>query len=163
MLPFLIVIGAELVLRSGDDTRTVGMENFFVSYRKTSLRSGEFIERILIPKARPGYLFKAYNVSKRLEDDISSTCGAFHIDIEDGIIRDAGIAFGGMAEIPKRANHCEKALHGQLWDQAAIDRAMQALEHDFAPISDFRASASYRMQASKNMLQRLFLEMTDRG
>lgn len=158
MLPFLIVIGAELVLRSGDGTRPLGIENFFVSHRKTSLRSGEFIERILIPKARPGYLFKCYKVSKRLDDDTSSTCGAFYIAIEEGIVRDVRIAFGGMDEIPKRAKHCEDVLRGQTWNQATINRAMQVLECDFTPISDFRASAGYRMQASENMLQRLFLE-----
>jgi xanthine dehydrogenase small subunit len=78
--------------------------------------------------------------------------------LEDGIIGDASIAFGGMAEITKRAEHCEAALNGQPWNQLTISAAMQALEDDFTPISDFRASAEYRMQVSRNMLQRLFLQ-----
>lgn len=158
MLPFLIVTGAELLLRSGEETRTEGVESYIVGYRKTSLRPGEFIERIVIPRARPGYFLKAYKVTKRLEDDISSTCVAFHIKIEDGVIRNADIAFGGMADTPKRANHCEAALAGQPWNQATLDAAIRALDNDFTPISDFRASASYRMQASKNLLLRLFSE-----
>jgi xanthine dehydrogenase small subunit len=158
MLPFLIVIDAELVMRRGSESRVAVVEDFFVSHRKTILRPGEFIERIIIPKARPGYLFRAYKISKRLGEDISSTCGAFYIDIRDGIIRDANVAFGGMAEITKRAKHCEDALRDQPWTQATVDRAMQELERDFRPISDFRASSGYRMQASKNLLQRLFLE-----
>ena len=161
MLPFLIVVGAALVLRSGNQTRIEGVGSFLVGYRKTSLRPGEFIERVIIPKAKPGYLLQAYKVSKRLDDDISSSCAAFHVRIEDGVIRDAGIAYGGMADIAKRASHCEGALVGQAWNQATIDEAMRALEDDFTPISDFRASANYRMQASKNLLQRLFLECND--
>ena len=38
---------------------------------------------------------------------------------------------------------------------------MAALEQDFAPISDWRASATYRMLAARNLLRRLFIETTD--
>ena len=36
---------------------------------------------------------------------------------------------------------------------------MAALADDFQPISDFRASADYRLRVSQNMLQRLYLEL----
>jgi xanthine dehydrogenase small subunit len=163
MLPFLVVVGANLVLRDGDAVRTVAVEDFFVGYKNTVQCPEEFIERIVVPKARPGYLFRIYKVSKRLRDDVSATCGAFHIKIENGMVRDASVAFGGMAEIPKRANRCEEALREQPWTQGTIDTAMAALGQDFTPISDFRASAGYRMQASKNLLQRLFLESNSRA
>jgi len=68
------------------------------------------------------------------------------------------IAFGGMAEIPKRATHCEQALINQVWDKATIKLAMTALANDFSPISDFRASADYRLKVSQNLLPRFFLE-----
>jgi xanthine dehydrogenase small subunit len=75
----------------------------------------------------------------------------------DGKVAAAVIAFGGMAEIPKRAGQCELALVGQTWQQSTIDAAMTALEQDFRPIDDFRASADYRMQVARNLLQRVFL------
>lgn len=158
MLPFLIVIGADLVLRRGVEARTIAVEDFFVSYKKTALQPGEFIEHIVLPKARRGYLFRAYKISKRLGEDISVTCGAFHMKIEEGIVRDVKIAFGGMAGIPQRAKRSEAALRNQPWTQDTVDTAMTRLEDDFTPISDFRASADYRMHAAKNLLQRLFLE-----
>ncbi len=158
MLPFLIVVGADLVLRKGDVTRTIAVEDFFVSYKKTALQAEEFIEHIVIPKASKGYLFRAYKISKRLGEDVSVACGAFYIKVEEGIVRDVRIAFGGMAEIPQRAKQSEAALRNQPWTQATADTAMKRLEDDFTPISDFRASADYRMQAAKNLLQRLLLE-----
>jgi xanthine dehydrogenase small subunit len=44
------------------------------------------------------------------------------------------------------------------WDETAIAAAQAAIERDFAPISDMRASAAYRLAALKNLLQRFYLE-----
>ncbi len=159
MPPVLLGLGASLVLRCGEQRRTVLLEDFFVSYRVTALQPSEFIERILIPKARPGHEFRAYKISKRLSDDTSSTCGAFHLHIEKGIVGHASIAFSGLSETPRRAFHCEQALLHQPWNETTIESAMQALEQDFHPISDFRASSAYRMRVSKNLVKRLYLDI----
>ena len=96
-----------------------------------------------------------------MEDDISAVCAAFNLRIETGQVKTAVIAFGGMAEIPRRATHCEQALVDQPWQQQTITSAMAALEQDFNPIDDFRASALYRIQVARNLLQRLFLAHTE--
>jgi len=159
MPPVLIALGAELVLRKGDERRTISIEDYFIKYKVTALQTSEFIERIIIPRPDALADFKAYKISKRLEDDISATCGVFSIKIDQGTVSAIKIAFGGMAEIPKRAKHCEQALLNQPWNSQSIERAMVEFEKDFAPISDFRASADYRLDVSKNMLRRLYLEL----
>ena len=63
-----------------------------------------------------------------------------------------------MAEIPKRARHCEQALINQAWSEQTLELAIDEMAKDFKPISDFRASAEYRLSVSQNMLRRLFLE-----
>lgn len=158
MPPVLIALGAQLVLRSAAGSRTIPVEEYYVSYKVTTQRSGEFIESIIVPRAPRGYTFRAYKISKRLEDDISAVLGVFHIKIEEGTVADVSIAFGGMAEIPRRASACEQSLLNQPWNQATIDSAMNALDTDYTPITDFRASADYRSQITRNLLQRLFLE-----
>lgn len=158
MPPVLIALGASLVLRKGESTRKVAVEDYFVKYKVTVLETSEFIEKIIIPRPDSDYQFKAYKISKRLEDDISATCGAFNIRVNDGFVTDIAIAFGGMAEIPKRASHCEQALLNQPWTEQTLERAMDEMTKDFTPISDFRASAEYRLSVSQNMLRRLFLE-----
>ena len=160
MPPVLIALGARLVLRCGDDTREIPVQDYFVSYKVTAQRPSEFIERIIVPRPVPGYEFRVYKISKRLEDDISSTCGAFSLKVEAGVVTDACIAFGGMAEIPCRASHCEQALIGQPWQEQTVTAAMLALGKDFQPISDFRASAQYRLSVSQNLIRRLYLELT---
>ena len=161
MPPVLIAMGAELVLRKGNTTRVVAVEDYFVKYKVTVLQTSEFIEKIIIPRPQQNTQFKAYKISKRLEDDISATCGAFNIQIKNGHVVDIAIAFGGMAEIPKRAIHCEQALINQVWSEQTLELAIDEMAKDFTPISDFRASAEYRLLVSQNMLRRLFLEIQD--
>jgi len=73
-------------------------------------------------------------------------------------VTSARIAFGGMAGTPKRAAHVEAALVGQLWNEETVKAAQNALEQDFQPLTDWRATAAYRMLAAKNLLMRFFLE-----
>ena len=158
MPPVLIALGAELVLRKGKETRVVTVEDYFVKYKVTVLQPSEFIEKIIIPRPGLDTQFKVYKISKRLEDDISATCGAFNLRLHNGIVTNIVIAFGGMAEIPKRANYCEQALLNQVWNSQTIEQAIEQMAEDFTPISDFRASSEYRLSVSQNMLRRLFLE-----
>ncbi|MBY4678409.1 xanthine dehydrogenase small subunit [Marinobacterium arenosum] len=156
--PALIALKAQVVLRKGDQRRTMPLEDFFVDYKVTQLQPSEFIEKVIVPRAGAVDRFRAYKISKRLDDDISAVLAALSITVDDGVVTDACIAFGGMAAIPKRARHCEQTLLGSHWNQATIAKAMAALEQDFAPISDFRASKDYRMLTARNMLQRYFVE-----
>ncbi len=77
--------------------------------------------------------------------------------VKDGLISNVRIAYGGMAATPKRAPAAEAALEGRQWSVAAFDAAKAALAKDFAPMSDLRASAEYRMQAAAALLKRFFL------
>jgi xanthine dehydrogenase small subunit len=70
----------------------------------------------------------------------------------------ARIAFGGMAGIPKRAASVEAALVGRDWTLATIEAALPAFARDFTPMTDMRASASYRLETAQNMLVRHFHE-----
>ncbi len=63
-----------------------------------------------------------------------------------------------MAATPKRATACEQALLTRDWSEASVQAAMAALERDYTPIGDMRASADYRRKISRNLLYRFFLE-----
>ena len=49
-------------------------------------------------------------------------------------------------------------MRGQPWTAATVQAAMAALDADFQPLSDLRASAGYRRRAARHLLQRLWLE-----
>ncbi|MFY9962119.1 xanthine dehydrogenase small subunit [Pseudomonas sp.] len=157
--PLLIALDAQIVLRRGESTRTLALEDYFIDYRITARQESEFIEKIIVPRARSAWTFRAYKVSKRLDDDISAVCAAFNLRIENGVVEAARIAFGGMAAIPKRAHACEATLVGKAWNQASIERACLALAEDFTPLSDFRASKEYRLLSAQNLLRKYFIEL----
>jgi xanthine dehydrogenase small subunit len=87
--------------------------------------------------------------------------GAFAIRLEDGAVASARIAYGGMAATPKRARAVEERLTGNPWTEATVRAAMTDLPRDFQPLTDWRASAEYRMRVAQNLLLRMFIEATD--
>ncbi|PTS86361.1 xanthine dehydrogenase small subunit [Pseudomonas sp. HMWF032] len=157
--PLLIALGAQIVLRKGNSSRTLPLEDYFLDYKVTARQEAEFIEKIIVPRHQASQAFRAYKVSKRLDDDISAVCAAFNLVVEDGVVQSARIAFGGMAAIPKRAAACEAALQGSAWYPGVIERACAALAEDFTPLSDFRASKEYRLLTAQNLLRKFFLEL----
>ena len=186
--PLLLALGATLSLQRGEAVREVPIERYFTGYRETVLAAGEFLRSIRIPLPGPEDVFAVHKVSKRMEDDISSVCGAFLIRLDgepsraeaQSMPRDpsssasanagqpapvrpplmlsARIAFGGMAATPKRAPAVEAALAGGPFSRRTIERAAAAFAEDFTPMSDARASAGYRLQIARNLLLRVFLE-----
>ena len=63
-----------------------------------------------------------------------------------------------MAATPKRAAGAEAALVGQPWSAEVFDAAAKSLAQDFSPLSDWRASAEYRLLVAGNLLRRFHLE-----
>ena len=161
-IPALIALDAHLTLRKGQTTRELALQDFYLAYQSTDLQPGEFVEKILLPKKQANQRVGAYKLSKRFDQDISAVCAVFSIVLSDDgqTIENARVAFGGMAAIPKRASHCEAALTGAAWQAHTIDAAIQALQLDFQPISDMRASAEYRIATAGNLLRRFFLNET---
>ena len=157
--PLLIALGARLVLRQGQRQRELALEDYFIDYRVTAREEGEFIEKVIVPLSSPNQVFKAYKVSKRLDDDISAVCAAISLQIRDGRVEEARVAFGGMAATPKRARACERALQGQPLGSATLEAACAALAEDFSPLSDFRASQAYRQLTAQNLLRKYFIEL----
>jgi xanthine dehydrogenase small subunit len=157
-LPLLLSLNAQVVLQDLKKTKILFIDNFFIGYRKTKLKKGQFIRSIRIPLFENN-IFKAYKVSKRFDDDISSVCAAFNLEIVKNKVQSAKIAYGGMAAIPKRAICCEKTLSNSLVTEEIIHKAKKALEKDFTPISDMRASGLYRMEVAKNLLEKCCVEI----
>jgi xanthine dehydrogenase small subunit len=161
--PALIALGAEIVLRKGDRQRVIALQDYFLAYQKQDREPGEFVEAVRVPLPPAGALFRVHKVSKRRDEDISAVCAAHYVEVEDGRVAAVRLAYGGMAATPKRATATEQSLLGQVWGEPAIRMAQDAMAEDFAPISDMRASAAYRMTVATNLLWRSFLEMGGAG
>ena len=158
--PVLIALGAQIVLRRGSLQRAMPLQDFYLDYMKNLLQPGEFVEALRLPLPAAGDTLRVYKLSKRYDCDISGLAAGLWLS-RDGHrdqVADARFAFGGLAAIVKRAAAAEAAVRGQPWTAATVQRAMAAIDLDFEPLSDLRASASYRRRAARNLLQRLWLE-----
>ena len=159
--PPLIALGASLTLRKGTLRRTIALEDFFIAYGKQDRQPGEFVEAVHIPVPPTGEHFAVYKVTKRRDEDITATLGAFRLALAaDGTVAGIRIAYGGMAATPKRAFAVEKALLGQPWNEKTVETAMEKYAEDYSPLSDMRATADYRALAARNLLMRFYLETT---
>ena len=157
-MPLLIALRAQVVLASMRGERTLALEDLYTGYRQTALAPDELLVRIVVPRPAPEGLLRAYKVSKRWDDDISAVCLALHLDIADGVVRRASIGAGGVAATPARARQTEALLTGQPWTEALAQRAGEALQAEFTPISDMRASGAYRRTVLAGLMRRYWLE-----
>jgi xanthine dehydrogenase small subunit len=160
--PVLLALDAALVLQCGQVQRRLPLAAFYLDYMKNALQPGEFLRAIALPlpqAADAPLRLRAYKLSKRYDCDISAvSCGlALRLDAQ-GHVSHVRLAFGGMAAVVKRAAQAEAALLGQPWNEAAVRAAMQALNTDFQPLTDLRASSAHRQRVARNLLWRFWLE-----
>ncbi len=157
-MPLLIALRAQVVLASVRGERTLALEDLYTGYRQNVMAPDELLARIVVPRPGVTEVLRAYKISKRFDDDISAVCLVINLDIEADVVRRASIGAGGVAATPVRARQTEAALTGQPWNADTIARAAQALQGEFHPISDMRASGAYRRTVLASLLQRFWLE-----
>lgn len=161
--PLLIALNARVKLISQRGCREIAVDEFFTGYRQTAMQRNEVIQSVLIPRRKACESVFFYKLSKRYEDDISAVFLALKLTLDGDTIVAARSGFGGMAATPARATALEQALIGQAFTVDALSSAAEHLNTDFSPLSDARASASYRLQAAKNLVVRCAHEHHSKG
>ena len=153
--PALLALDASLVLSSKSGDRTVKLSDYFTGYRTTLKQPGELIRAITIP--RPLAPVTAFHkIAKRRFDDISSVAVGYALDVVDGTVAEARIGLGGVAATPLRATATEQALVGKPWSEQTVREAAAVMAGEGTPMSDHRASASYRSAMLGQSLLRLW-------
>ena len=158
--PVLLALDARVVLRHDAQERTLPLDDFYLGYMRNRREPGELVWRLEVPLPGPATRLRAYKLGKRWDCDISAlACGlALTLD-DDGVVQQARLAFGGMAATVARARQAEAALAGRRWDdEAALNDACDALAQDYAPLTDLRGSAGYRVRSARALLRRFWLE-----
>jgi xanthine dehydrogenase small subunit len=146
------------VLASPRGEREMPVEDFYTGYRKNVLAPDEVVAWVDVPKPAAGGFMRVYKVSKRFDDDISAVCLAIDLHVEDGKVKAISIGAGGVAATPARAKDTQALVLGKGWSQATAIHAGEALQKEFQPLSDMRASAAYRSEILAALMQRFWLE-----
>ena len=151
-MPCLMALGASLVLRRGDKTRKVLLENFYTGMKKNVLEAGEFIEAVELPKPVSGQVFRAHKVSKRFEQDISATCAAISYTLKGGKLSGVKLAYNGLAPSPCRAPKLEAVLEGKAPSAVKAADLDAAITASFTARDGLRATWAYRALVARNLV-----------
>lgn len=158
--PMLLCWDARVEICCAEGTvRELELSDFFLDYRQTALAPNEYIRALRMPLTSLQRPHRFAKLSKRFEDDISSVMMAVSIAWDGHVVREARIAYGGMAAIPVRASSAEQNLLGQSLNATTIDNACSEIGRLFTPLSDVRASADYRTAMAINLLRRALQEL----
>ena len=156
--PALLALDASLVLASAGGMREVPLADYFTGYRQSVRRPDELIKAIRIPlPLAPVTAF--HKIAKRRFDDISSVAVAYALALDDdGRVASVRIGLGGVAATPLRATAAEAALRGRPWTRETAAAAADELAAAGTPMSDHRASESYRVAMLRNSLLKFHAE-----
>ncbi len=158
LAPVLLSLGATVVLQGPDGERELPLDGFFTGYRQTLRAANEVLTQVRIPHPGPGTEAMSFKVSKRRELDIAIVSAGFSVTLsKDGRVREARLAYGGVAATPLRAKATEQALLGRPWHLNTVRELRPVLEAEFSPIDDVRGSAAFRRDLVGNLLEKFVM------
>ena len=154
-VPPLMILDAEVELRSTSGARTLPLQEFILGNRRTALASGEMVTAIRIPKASATGASSFEKLGARRYLVISIAMAAARISVgQGGLIEAAAISVGSCSAVAKRLTQLEASLLG-LRPGPAVEAAVSAADlGDLSPIDDVRGTAEYRREAAREIVRR---------
>jgi len=147
----LMALNAVFEVFGPEGEREIPIQEFFVFVRKTSLKPGEIVKGVRVPRTAGHGVFT--KLARRKEVDLSMVCMTL-LKAEDGW----RLSFGAVAPTPVRLPKTEALLN----QGAALEAVLSSAVSEVKPIDDVRASAEYRLDMVKVMLSR-GLEQIEKG
>lgn len=154
----MLLLDAKIIAVNGKD-REINAEKFFVDLFTTSLKPGEILASIVIPKLDAGA--SAVYLKHRHPASAFAVVGvAAMIRVKDGKCADVRIAVGGVTAVAVRAKSAERALAGQAPTAANIEKAAAAVADALKdPIGDSYASGEFRVHLASVMTKRALMQV----
>lgn len=149
----LLAMEAKLKLNGCTGERIVPIDSFFLHVKKTCLQCNELLREIQIPISPPKTGASFIKVGRRMGHELSIVNVAITLTIDGDVCRNVRIALGSVAPTPIRAKRAESFLSGKALKDEAIGEAARIASEDTHPISDVRASADYRRELSRVLVQ----------
>lgn len=159
-LPYLLMANARVRVFGNDGYREIPMTELYTGYKKLALHPGEFITHVIIPKPHAQEKIKLYKISARRDLDISCVNMACSIRLEQDRIVDFRLVYGGVGPVVLRMYAVEQYLKQSNLSQLDIQKLVEMVKENIAPISDVRGSDKFRIRSAQNLLRKFFIEIT---
>jgi carbon-monoxide dehydrogenase medium subunit len=149
----LLALEGEIVLQSGEDTRTVPAADYFIAYMFTDRREDELITGVTVPTGafpadRTGMSFDELKPTSQTWPTVS-TATAVRVDdpaAADPVVEEARVALANAADIPVRVEAAEAAVEGTTLDDAALEAAGEAAIDAADPEAEMHADREFKLE-----------------
>ncbi|MCL5957871.1 MAG: FAD binding domain-containing protein [Chloroflexi bacterium] len=164
MAPPLLVLDAKIKIADPQGEREIALQDFFLGPGKTVLAPNEMLTEIVVPPA-PSHAGAAYlRFSRRQAMDLAIVGVAVAISLtENGSCARARVALGAVAPTPIRVARAEEIVIGQLPTQELVYEVGCIAAEESRPITDARASASYRSALVAVLVRRALEKALERA
>ncbi len=163
-VPGMIAAAATVTIAGPKGTRDAKVEDIITAPGKTSLKTGEFVVSINLPKRakRSGDAYLRF--IPRTEMDIAVVGAAVNLTIDaKGVCTDARVSLGAVAPRPLLVKAAAKALIGTKVDDAALDALAAAASAACDPIDDKRGTIEFRTKVAGVLARRAALIALERA
>ncbi|HEX3536607.1 MAG TPA: xanthine dehydrogenase family protein subunit M [Stellaceae bacterium] len=146
-------LDAEVVIVSRRGRRKVRPSEYFVAALTTRLEPDELLTEVRLPLLGDGWRPGFAEFSRRAGDFALAMCAAF-LRFEDGRILEARIGVGGATDRPSRIAAAEAVLTGAEGGPDIFREAGNIAAQTIDPLEDIHASAEYRRDLVRVMVER---------
>ncbi len=154
-VPPLLALDAEVQLVSQTGARQLPLADFIVGNRKTLCQPGEILSQVLVPHSIENASSAFLKLGARDYLVISIVMVAVVLQKDRlGQITDARVSVGSCSAVAKRLPLLEHLLIGALAGPFLGRLVSDEHVEDLSPISDVRASDSYRRYAAQMLVHR---------
>jgi len=154
-VPALLVLDAEVELRSVAGTRRLALGDFVLGNRKTARAADELVTAVRVPKRAVAGTSAFVKLGARRYLVISIAMAAVRIEIgADGRIAEAAIAVGSCSAVAARLAGAEAVLAGAFPGPHLAEVLAGAEFTEISPIDDVRATTEYRREAAREIVLR---------
>jgi carbon-monoxide dehydrogenase medium subunit len=159
MAPPLMVLTARVSMEGPGGKRELPLEAIFAGPGKTTLKPGEVMASFRVPKMPPLSAATYLKLGRREGMDLALVGVAVFLKLDEkGETTEARVALASVAPIPIRARKAEEELLSGPMTGDRVRRAALAAVSDSCPLSDMRASASYRKEMTRVLASRAIEE-----
>jgi 4-hydroxybenzoyl-CoA reductase subunit beta len=155
--PALMVLDAEVLLRSPSDSRRLSINDFYTTdgIHNTVKRPLEILTAVRVPRV-PGRRSAFEKLRRRGAIDFPLLNVAARVDIVDGRLNDADLVVSALAARPKRVSAAAKLARGAAADAALWQSLGDAAFKACKPLSNIDNDAAWRRAMVRVLTRRAF-------
>jgi carbon-monoxide dehydrogenase medium subunit len=157
----LLVLNANLRLRSVDAHRSVPIGEFFTGPGRNVRRANELLTAIEVPLHDGGSSYQRFTYRNAM--DLAVVGVAASLTATSGVCSSASVAIGAVGPVPLRVPDAAEALVGSACGPHAIEAACAAVVDAATPIDDVRGTQRHRLRVLPVLARRVIEQAWDRA